>query len=1185
MPSKNDLKKSRINLLIKNIISIGLLTAGVLVLCGFLAIIQNVNAERSQRRSSQRILDEVAATLRDDDNAVNSIFEEFNQINQTTLDSLSLYVNYIDILAPLKNSESMTPEQVEQEISTVTDELSEICENISVNEIFIVHQNGDILLGSNSEYLGMNISSVGAHDALIGYEKNANGDVIRNGTCYFDENGNPSYAPVTLETVEATVYLYSSFFGTLGDDSYYVLTYVPSSVIDTELAGLKSIDNVLSGITVGKSGFLFAVDTNEGIFKYFNDGQDVLTGDKYSEYGLSDEAAINDYSGYQKINNVRYYLVAMEFKSETYGQFTVVAAVVSQQEILMKNVLTILFSCAAFIMVAAIVASYGLILKRDIANHILSLEEKHRSNLLQDTRGGVVKFTDEEIDERTKIMIDEDIEGGNDKKLSRVNLGVRNAKGVQRYFSKYTFIKMSAVIAVGLIAIFVISFFSQTLLGLNDATSVSQRRLDEITLTLEKNSNNAETIQQYVDEQFLSKARLISYMLEETPEVLSLNVNDKNIHRVLDKDENGDNIELDHTDYPGSPRYAISNSQVLQEICDNNALRSVYIYADDGRVMATNTPYWYFRLSKDPADQSYPFNQILEDKVDYYVQESMVNEVDGSTEKYIGTEFFYYTYLDGSDVRLARESEYKAYLDGSMAKGVIRRHRSLIQIEVDEFAIGGLFNTTTMDYVLSNMHVYGDSSFFITFDNSSDHIVTYSPFSAMIGKSAASIGISENVFMMDGTYNGFQKINGVRYYQTVKLMGDYYIATAIPTNSIYESRNAISWYTLLFSAISIVAASSIFTISSDKADKTYCKAIKYKNHGNSDARDTFVLNTASGKKTRTKSAAARFSRVVWAKKTPEEKISSVLIAYLTVASIAILALLIYAFNNKDTDNIFSYIFSGVWERGFNIFAITASIMIMIVLVTVTKLVHICVRSFCGTLGARVETTGNLVVSVLKYGGVIGGVFYCLYLFGFNTGSLLTSAGILSIVIGLGAQSLISDIIAGIFIVFEGSFRVGDIVTIGDFRGQVLEIGLRTTKIEDPAMNIKIFNNSAISGVINMTKEASYAAIDVSIEYGEDIERVEKVLKNAFPMIRRKLPSITDGPFYKGVAELGDSAVILRITAQCTEKDRLQLARDLNREIFILFGKNNINIPFPQVTMSYLDQPGADDEKEPKKDGK
>ena len=732
---------------------------------------------------------------------------------------------------------------------------------------------------------------------------------------------------------------------------------------------------------------------------------------------------------------------------------------------------------------------------------------------------------------------------------------------------------MSAVIVVGLIAIFFISFFSQTLLGLNDATSVSTRSLNEIVATLETNTENTNVIQDYVDEEFLSKARLISYMLEETPEVISIGAGENNVHRVMEKDENGKNVPLFFDDYPTAPRYAVSNSPALKEFAENNDIEAIYIYAEDGKVMATSTDLWYFEISKNKEDQSYPFNDILDDKVDYYIQQEMEGEATGSADKYIGTEFFYYTYLDtvNNEVVLASKTNYEAYKAGTWTEGPITKHRSMIQISVDESAIKGLYYTTEMSYVLSNMHVYGDKSFFITFDTSEDHICTYSPYEAMIGKKASALGLSESVFMMNGTYNGFQKLNGEEYYQTVVLMNDYYIAPAIPTSTIYETRNSISWYTLLFSSIFIVISSAFFTVSSDRYDKDYCNSIKFKEGRHEESKDAFILAAPSGKKRKTTSAISRFSRTVWSKKTSEEKLSVLLMGYMTAASIFILVALILALANPNQDSIFKYIFSGVWEKGFNIFAITESLMIMIILVTITRLAQAAVRSFCGTLGARVETTGNLIVSVLRYGGVIGGLFYCLYLFGFNTGSLLASAGILSIVIGLGAQSLISDIIAGVFIVFEGEFRVGDIVTIGDFRGTVLEIGLRTTKIEDHARNIKIFNNSSISGVVNMTKEASFAAIDVSIEYGESIERVEKVLKEEFPRIKKRLPAIMDGPFYKGVSELADSGVILKIVAQCSEKDRLQLARDLNREVFILFGKNGINIPFPQVTMSYLDE--------------
>ncbi|MBQ1467367.1 MAG: mechanosensitive ion channel family protein, partial [Solobacterium sp.] len=238
-----------------------------------------------------------------------------------------------------------------------------------------------------------------------------------------------------------------------------------------------------------------------------------------------------------------------------------------------------------------------------------------------------------------------------------------------------------------------------------------------------------------------------------------------------------------------------------------------------------------------------------------------------------------------------------------------------------------------------------------------------------------------------------------------------------------------------------------------------------------------------------------------------------------------------------------------------------------------SLFRIPVRITSSLLGARGETIGHLLLSVLKYGGALGAFFYCLYLVGMDASNLLASAGVLSLVIGLGAQSLIKDIIAGIFIVFEGEFRVGDIVTISGYRGTVVDIGLRTTKIQSPDGNIKIFNNSDISGVLNMTKEASIASASISIEYGQDIEYVEAVLKKELPLLKEKNTNILDGPTYLGITSLGDSGVTILVIAKAFEKDVRGVNRYLNRELLQIFYRNGINVPFPNVTVSQLNAEG------------
>ncbi len=222
------------------------------------------------------------------------------------------------------------------------------------------------------------------------------------------------------------------------------------------------------------------------------------------------------------------------------------------------------------------------------------------------------------------------------------------------------------------------------------------------------------------------------------------------------------------------------------------------------------------------------------------------------------------------------------------------------------------------------------------------------------------------------------------------------------------------------------------------------------------------------------------------------------------------------------------------------------------------------------------TVALLLLNLLKWVVAIASVFIIMGAWGADTTMMLASAGVLTLIIGLGSQALVQDILAGIFIVFEGDFQVGDIVIIDGWRGEVKAIGIRTTKLVDAGGNIKIMNNSDIRSIVNQTQELSVAKCYVGISYGDRIEKVEKIIADNLPAIKEKIPAIVEGPFYKGVSELADSSVNLLFVAKCKETDIYQVQRDLNREIKIVFDDNNVNIPFPQITVSYDE--GSDNNK-------
>lgn len=194
--------------------------------------------------------------------------------------------------------------------------------------------------------------------------------------------------------------------------------------------------------------------------------------------------------------------------------------------------------------------------------------------------------------------------------------------------------------------------------------------------------------------------------------------------------------------------------------------------------------------------------------------------------------------------------------------------------------------------------------------------------------------------------------------------------------------------------------------------------------------------------------------------------------------------------------------------------------------------------------------------------VLVGIVWCLSAIGVNLSTIFASIGIVALIIGFAAESLIADVITGVFLVFEDEFNVGDIVEINGFRGTVTGIGVRVTSIRDAGGNIKIVNNSDIRDVLNCSKTASRAVVDAPIAYSADLEKAEKALGTILAALPQKYPeTFATVPKYLGVKALDSSSVNLRVVAEVKEVNVFSASRLLNRVIKLGFDKAGIEIPF------------------------
>ncbi len=248
----------------------------------------------------------------------------------------------------------------------------------------------------------------------------------------------------------------------------------------------------------------------------------------------------------------------------------------------------------------------------------------------------------------------------------------------------------------------------------------------------------------------------------------------------------------------------------------------------------------------------------------------------------------------------------------------------------------------------------------------------------------------------------------------------------------------------------------------------------------------------------------------------------------------------------------------------------AHIATVVLALAVVCLVYTIIKVILKKAGEKdvhTETVTTLLIALCKYLAVIIGFVWALAILGVNTGAVLASVGIIGLILGFGAQSLIEDIMTGIFIIFEGQYSIGDIIILDDFRGTVKSIGVRTTVLQDVGGNLKIVNNSDIRNLQNRSRYDSIALSEPSVSYSTDLDYLEKVLEENFPAMYEEHRNVYKGiPIYYGVSELGDSGVKIRVGVVVDEGNVFAASRMLNRQLKTVFDRNGIEIPFPQVVV-------------------
>lgn len=215
---------------------------------------------------------------------------------------------------------------------------------------------------------------------------------------------------------------------------------------------------------------------------------------------------------------------------------------------------------------------------------------------------------------------------------------------------------------------------------------------------------------------------------------------------------------------------------------------------------------------------------------------------------------------------------------------------------------------------------------------------------------------------------------------------------------------------------------------------------------------------------------------------------------------------------------------------------------------------------------RAQAIGSLLTAAVSVLVWILAAFLVLPELGVQIAGLVAGAGIVGLALAFGAQTLVSDLVSGIFMIAEDQYGVGDVIDMGEASGVVEAVGLRTTRLRAVDGTVWHVRNGEVTRVGNMSQGWSRALLDVEVAYHEDVTRVMDVLGGIGHGLRQDPdlgPVILEEPELWGVEAFGANSVVIRMIVKTRPLEQWKIAREMRRRIKDEFDRLGIQVPFPQ----------------------
>lgn len=249
----------------------------------------------------------------------------------------------------------------------------------------------------------------------------------------------------------------------------------------------------------------------------------------------------------------------------------------------------------------------------------------------------------------------------------------------------------------------------------------------------------------------------------------------------------------------------------------------------------------------------------------------------------------------------------------------------------------------------------------------------------------------------------------------------------------------------------------------------------------------------------------------------------------------------------------------------------SSIITMLIFIFVYIIINQIIRRmiryrFSKKTEKRRKTLLILINNVIKYVLMIMAILTILSIYGINTSTLIASVGLVGLGVSLAMQDTLKDFLAGIFIIFEEQYDVGDTIEIDGFKGEVVSLGLKTTKIRAYTGEINIVANRNIQSIINYSSSNSLAIVDFILPHEITMEQVEDIIEPLCKKMTKSLKKLKGEVTFIGIQSFEENGTKYRITAETLPMEHFEIERAIRKKVKLELQKNEILNSYSQVVM-------------------